>query len=114
MNIKTQITDEQLQKKLEESYLSAKHKVHLLKLLPVMNQKDKEHLMDLIKKAKNTDAQIKDGVRAYHRGIDELNKEYTGKMKKLAQDEAKFARSAYEKMAQKREEKELEKMMNEI
>ena len=111
MSTKTkQLTDQELQQRLEDSSLELEQKLHLMPLISIMSKKDKDHLIHLIDKSNS----IQEKNKANNEDFAKLNKECTQQMNKLIKSEHKLARKEFEKLTAKREGKELEDLMKNI
>lgn len=110
----TQLTDEQLTKKLEESFLPFDQKLEIAPLIPIMNEAERKELLGLIEQSEEIEDDRKDFEEQYHQDLAVLNEQYTQKMDQLAATNATKARKEFEKMTSETEEKELEELENEL
>ena len=105
-----QITNEELLKKLEESYLDFEQKLRLIPLIPAMNDEERKGLINLIDQADEMAKQKQISEKHYQEKLVQLNEEYVHKMNQLEQSETKLTRTEFEKLSNKQEGEELEAM----
>lgn len=86
------ISDADLLKKLQESYIKEDQKKELEPLIPEMTNEEKEELISLINQSQ---AEGDKAQEEYQKGIGELNKEYKGKMDQVSK---KFNETALKEM----------------
>lgn len=105
------ITDAKLLEKLKESYVDAEQKKTLEKMIPVMNEAEKNELIALIDKAKEE----KDKADAiYQEKLRNLNKEYTAKLNQLVKDETSNTFKEFEEAAKKEDTEGMKEFETEI
>lgn len=106
----TKLTDEQLIKKLAESFLPFESKLEISPLIPVMNEAERTELLELIEQSEQIESERKNFEEQYQQGLAELNAQYTQKMDQMVKDESNHAREEFEKLTSEGEEKELEEL----
>jgi len=106
------ITDQELQNQLEESHLTFEQKLHFMPIIPVMTQKDKDHLIHLIKRVNRLDEKQINSVQKYYKELSKVNEEYERKMDELVQGATKLALSDHEKKDKKHQNEALDDLEN--
>ncbi|MCK5600411.1 hypothetical protein KAR91_00975 [Candidatus Pacearchaeota archaeon] len=84
----TNITNIELIKQLQNSYIDANQKKELEAVIPQMTDDEKQELVGLIEQSKE---EYKKGESQYNNQLDELNKEYTEKMNHLVKESTEKA-----------------------
>ena len=114
MQAKTLITDEELAKLLEESFLDYDQKLHIMPLIPVMEEGQRTELLDLINEANTLEEKRNESEKKYNEGLRELNKEYESKMDQIVKEETSHAIKGFEKISHDKDYAELEDLEKEI
>ncbi len=113
MPTQTIITDEQLTKMLEESYLDLGQKFNLIPLIPVMNEEERTGLLDLIKQAEQIQQNAEHGSISQE-DILKLNEEYNHKMDQILKEETSHTLHEFEHLSHDQDVAELEELEKEM
>lgn len=112
--MQTRLTNQELLKKLEESYLDFTYKESIAPLIPELNEAETKELLGLIVEAEKVQKIVLESKAEYIEQVKALNAEYEKKMDQAVRTITTDARHEAEKMAQTEEGKELEELEKEL
>lgn len=110
----TKISNEELLKKLQESYLDFDQQQSIEPFIPEMNDAERKELLKLIDQANDVQNMRLDHKKKYIAGMKKINTEYEKKADKLAKDESGYARKEFEKLEKSESIKEIEELEGEM
>lgn len=112
--ITKQITVEELRKMLEESNLSAEMKTAYGEVLGIMTDDEKNQLIAIIQEKKKAEEDFEENAEKRNEQLAKLNLALEKHLANTLRDEVKLIREDFEKEGKKDEEKEMEKLENEL
>lgn len=110
----TKISDKELLKKLQESYLDFDQQQSIEPFIPEMNDAERKELLKLIDKANDVQNMRLDQKKEYVKGLKKIHAEYEKKADQLAKDESEYARQEFEKLETKQDKEEMEELESEM